>query len=206
MGDDLGVVQCLIGDFSGAAGTLDAGLAIAREIGDGQSQATALRFLAAIGRQTGEYASAAAALEAALVISRDLGDRQGEAVALNYLAEVRRMTGDYPGDAAQAEASHRQALELAREIGSTWDEAHALAGLGRWALVAGRGAEAESFLRLSLTIFRGLGAGEAADVATELDALGADGEGRAGERLRRAPGLHGSGEQAPRAFGQNVFH
>ena len=38
------------------------------------------------------------------------------------------------GHAARAEGCHQKALELARAIASPWDEAHALAGLGRWAL------------------------------------------------------------------------
>jgi hypothetical protein len=45
----------------------------------------------------------------------------------------RRVTGDYPAGAQALE----QALDLARQISSSWDEAHALAGLGRCALAAG---------------------------------------------------------------------
>jgi hypothetical protein len=50
-------------------------------------------------------------------------------------------------------------------------EAHALAGLGRCALGAGRPAEAEGTLRQALEIFQRIGAAEAAGVAAELDAL-----------------------------------
>jgi Flp pilus assembly protein TadD len=57
-----------------------------------------------------------------------------------------------------------QALYLARQIGSTWDEAHALAGLGRCALAAGRTSEADTALRQALAIFQRIGAGEAAEV------------------------------------------
>jgi hypothetical protein len=42
----------------------------------------------------------------------------------------------------QAGSCHQQALDLARQIGSSWGEAHALAGLGRCALAAGHAAEA----------------------------------------------------------------
>jgi Flp pilus assembly protein TadD len=75
------------------------------------------------------------------------------------------------GDLAQADARHQQALRLARAIGSSWDEAHALAGLGRCALAIGRTAEAEDRLRQALELFQRNGAAETADVATELDAL-----------------------------------
>jgi hypothetical protein len=64
-----------------------------------------------------------------------------------------------------------QALDLARQIESEWDEAHALAGLGRCALAHGHTAEAETSLRQSGEIFRRIGAAEAIGVAAELDAL-----------------------------------
>ena len=66
---------------------------------------------------------------------------------------------------------HRQALDLAREIGSAWDEAHALAGLGRCALAAGDTDGAKTRLRQARDIFQQIGAAEAPGVATELDAL-----------------------------------
>ena len=75
------------------------------------------------------------------------------------------------GDLDRAGACHRQALDLAREIGSSWDEAHALAGLGRCALAAGRTADAAADLRQAQEIFQRIGAAEAAGVAAELDAL-----------------------------------
>jgi Tetratricopeptide repeat len=64
---------------------------------------------------------------------------------------------------------HQQALDLAREIGSAWDEAHALVGLGRCALAVGRAADAKDSLRQALQIFQHLGAAEAAGIAAELD-------------------------------------
>jgi tetratricopeptide (TPR) repeat protein len=85
-----------------------------------------------------DYRAAAEALEAALTISRDLGDRGGEAELLSELGTLHRVRGDLD----QAVVCHRQALDLAREIDSSWDEAHALAGLGRCALAAGRTANA----------------------------------------------------------------
>jgi tetratricopeptide (TPR) repeat protein len=64
-------------------------------------------------------------------------------------------------DLAQAKRCHRRALELARAIASSWDEAHALAGLGRCDLAAGHAAQAEALLRQALEIFRRIGAAEA---------------------------------------------
>jgi len=56
-------------------------------------------------------------------------------------------------------------------IGSTWDEAHALAGLGRCALAADRTSEADTALRQAPAIFQRIGAGEAAEVSAEVNAL-----------------------------------
>ncbi|MGC1281565.1 MAG: tetratricopeptide repeat protein, partial [Streptosporangiaceae bacterium] len=66
---------------------------------------------------------------------------------------------------------HQQALDLARQVGSSWDQAHALAGLGQCALAADRAAEAEDMLRQALEIFQQIGAAEAAEVSAELQAL-----------------------------------
>ena len=62
-------------------------------------------------------------------------------------------------------------LELAREIASSWDEAHALAGLGRCDLAAGHATQAQVLLRQALEIFQRIGAAEAPDLLAELDAL-----------------------------------
>jgi hypothetical protein len=59
----------------------------------------------------------------------------------------------------------------AHAIGSAWDEAHALAGLGRCALASDDAAEAQANLRQAQEIFQRIGAAEAAEVSAELDAL-----------------------------------
>jgi hypothetical protein len=66
---------------------------------------------------------------------------------------------------------HRQALDLARQIGSSWDEANALAGHGRCEMAAGRISTAEGRLWQALEIFQRIGAAEAADISAELQAL-----------------------------------
>ena len=62
-------------------------------------------------------------------------------------------------------------MDLARKISSPWDEAHALAGLGRCALGSGRTADATALLRQARDIFQRIGAAETADVAAELDGI-----------------------------------
>jgi hypothetical protein len=55
---------------------------------------------------------------------------------------------------------------------SSWDEAHALAGLGRCALADGDAALAETLLRQALEIFRRTGAADAPALLAELESLG----------------------------------
>lgn len=74
------------------------------------------------------------------------------------------------GDLARTEECYQQALELARAIASMWDEAHALAGLGRCAMADGDATQAET-LRQALEIFQEIGAAEAPGVLAEVDSL-----------------------------------
>ena len=86
---------------------------------------------------------------------------------LNEAGTLHRVRGDLD----QASACHRQALHLARQIGSSQDEACALAGLGRCALAAGQATQAGALLRQALEIFQRIGAAEAPDLLAELGAL-----------------------------------
>ena len=139
----------------------------AGHLGDRLGQANALTDLGVVRSLTDDYPAAAQALEQALGMYRDLGDRLGQAKALNETGTLHRVSGDL----AQADGCHQQALELARAIASSWDEAHALAGLGRGAMAAGHADQAACLLRQALEIFQRIGAAEAADVSTELEAL-----------------------------------
>jgi Tetratricopeptide repeat len=86
---------------------------------------------------------------------------------LNERATLHRVSGE----PAQATDCHQQALELARAISSSWDEAHALAGLGRCALGSGDTAQARLLLLEALGLFQQIGAAEVAEVQAELDAI-----------------------------------
>ena len=120
---------------------------------------------------TGDYPGATAVQEEALGIYRNIGDRDGEVETLNELGTVSRIRGDLD----RASACHRKALDLAREIATPWDEAQALAGLGRCALAAGRTVDAIAGLRQAREIFDRIGAAEAAAIAAELDSLAGTG-------------------------------
>jgi tetratricopeptide (TPR) repeat protein len=88
-------------------------------------------------------------------------------MVLNEIGTLHRDRGELD----QAEACHQQALDLAPEIDSSWDEAHALAGVGRCAIASGRNAEGRTGLRHALKIFQRIGAPEASDISAELTAL-----------------------------------
>jgi len=95
--------------------------------------AYALVELGAVRRQSDDLRSAVQAVEESLAIFRDLADQRGEAGALNEAGTLYRLNGDL----SRSIACHTQALSLARQISSPWDEAYAMAGLGRCALTAG---------------------------------------------------------------------
>ena len=54
---------------------------------------------------------------------------------------------------ARAEAEHQTALAIALQIGSSWDQAFALAGLGRCAIAAGRADEGKRGLKRARDLF-----------------------------------------------------
>jgi tetratricopeptide (TPR) repeat protein len=140
----LGIVGRLIGDYPGAVQNLEEALSIFRDIGSRHGRADTIGALGVVWRLTGDYPGAAEALEEALGILRDIGDRPGETEFLNEAGTLRRICGDL----RQARSCHQEALKLARQIDSSWDEAHALAGLARCALAAGRIADAQADLRV----------------------------------------------------------
>jgi tetratricopeptide (TPR) repeat protein len=162
----LGMARQLTGDYPGATSDLEQALAISGELGDRLGQANALTWLGEVRRGKRDYRGAASDLEQALVIFRDIGDPGGEVTVLNETGTLHRLSGE----PAEAEACHQQALELARVIGSAWDEAHALAGLGRCA-APDEPSQAEALLRQAYVIFQRIGAAEAPAVLAELNVL-----------------------------------
>jgi tetratricopeptide (TPR) repeat protein/transcriptional regulator with XRE-family HTH domain len=163
----LGDVRRLTGNYPAAARALEEALGVYRELGNRLGQANALTRLAVVRRLTGDYPAAAQALDHALGIYADIGDPAGLAAALNERGALYRVSGEL----ALAEKCHRQSLEVSRHLTSSWDEAHALAGLGRCALAVGNATQAELLLRPALEIFQRIGAAEVPELLAELDAL-----------------------------------
>ncbi len=164
----LGAVLHRTGDRAGAADALARAVEVCREVGSRLGTATGLVFLGALRRENGDPAAAIETLTEAIELVRDLGVRGGEVEALNELGAAHRDLGDLDLSADH----HRRALGLAQTIESLMDEAQSYAGLGRTELAAGRPAEGAEHLRTALALFTKVGAGEAAEVAAELDRLG----------------------------------
>ena len=153
-------------DRPGAARALEQALEIYRDLGDRTGQGTALIYLGVARRRTGDYPGAARALEQAVHIFRDLS-RLGEAAALIEKGTLYAIQGEL----TEAEGCYLQALELARDMFSPWDEARALAGLGRCAMGNGDPAQAGFLLRRALEIFDRIGAAEAQELLAEVNGL-----------------------------------
>jgi tetratricopeptide (TPR) repeat protein len=149
---------------------LEKALSISRDLGERLCLANALTQLGAVRRETGDYAGAADALQEAQGIYRRMGIRNKMAEAFNETGTLHRALGDL----SQARDCHQQALRLARQVDSVSDEARALAGLGRCALLDGRAAEAAANLRQAREIFQRIGAAEASIISGELDTLTRD--------------------------------
>jgi tetratricopeptide (TPR) repeat protein/transcriptional regulator with XRE-family HTH domain len=164
----LALSRRLTNDYPAAGLASQEALAIYRDLGDRLGEANALALLGVVRRLNGDYPAAARSLDEALGICRDIGDRSGAATTLNERGTLHRITGEI----ALAAGCHQQALEMSRESDGPWDEAHALAGLGRCALAEGQAAQGETLLREALEIFRRIGAAEAPELLAELEALG----------------------------------
>ncbi len=169
---ELGVVRRMVGDHPGAAQVQQEALDIYRELGDLAGQAMSLCELGALRRLAGDFIRAQELLEQGLGIVEELGD---VAEALDELGTLHRVRGDLD----RAEACHRRALKSAREVESQLDEARALAGLGRCALAAGRGADALAMLTEAHSIFARMGVAEASAISALLNGIA----GTEGKRL-----------------------
>ena len=88
--------------------------------------------------------------------------------ALSGIGTLQRTSGEF----AEAEAFHHQSLDLARAIGTAWEEARALAGLGRCAAAVGHTKQARALLQEAYVIFQRIGT---ADAPAALNALSSPG-------------------------------
>jgi tetratricopeptide (TPR) repeat protein/transcriptional regulator with XRE-family HTH domain len=169
----LGAVQLETGDRAEAAASLGAALARSKDLGYRVGEASALHYLAVAQYQGGDQPGASRHIALALAIYRELGDRLGEARTLNVIGETSP-----PADAV---GFHRQALDVATQMGAPIEQARAREGIGRCHLRQGQPELAGEPLRQALAIYRRTGSPRAGQVEQTLRDRGMD----QGERIER---------------------
>jgi tetratricopeptide (TPR) repeat protein len=122
----LGSSYYLLGQFTEAIDLFEQALAIARETGDRDGEATWLGNLGEVDGRLGQFTRAIELYEKALAITRETGDRQGET---RHLGNLAYRYGEL-GQTARAIELYEQALAIARQIGYRLAEAANLAYLG----------------------------------------------------------------------------
>lgn len=164
---NLGATQHLAGNIEAATTALEKAFSLYQRIEDRLGQADTTKFLGSLRLAAMELPEAERDLSQALTICRELGDQSGEVEVLNHLGDLYRLL-----DNTELAASfHRQSMRLSREIGSPRDEAIAITGTARCALIRGQQSDARTLLTEALEIFQRINAVEAADVAQQLEWL-----------------------------------
>jgi predicted ATPase/DNA-binding SARP family transcriptional activator len=158
-------IALLQGDYPAATTFAEAGLAVARETGEGRLIANALSNLGAIVLAAGDAGRATEALEEAVPLARGEGDERILALALNNLGDVSLTVGDYE----RAEPLFAESQELLRRLGDTSNIARSLFNLGAVDLMLGRLDEAGTRFAESLALSQQ--AGDKEDLAWCLEGL-----------------------------------
>jgi DNA-binding SARP family transcriptional activator/tetratricopeptide (TPR) repeat protein len=154
---ELGRVRYATGDYPAAAGLQEQALAICQDIGDRVGEANALRDLALARSHTEDGPAAAAGLlERSVALFREAGDAHGEAQALSATGSLLAASARLP----EAQAAYRQALRLARQIGSPLEEARALEGAASCAARSGDQTSAHAALTEATAIYQRIRGGE----------------------------------------------
>jgi tetratricopeptide (TPR) repeat protein len=134
------------GTMRAAYQALQQGFALARELGDSETQILALHSLAHLYQYTGQ-------LEESLVVQRQLGNKRGMAALLLRLGMKAEGQHDYPA----AQAHYQESLTLSRESGDKLSTAHALAKLGEVAWIERDYGLARQHLAESFGLYQELG-------------------------------------------------
>jgi tetratricopeptide (TPR) repeat protein len=150
---DLGVVERFLGNITEGTSHAEAGVRIAREVGDTLQLSIALIW--AYSTTGGKFVGEAprAELEEAVELSRKLENLWGISHALNGLGDLLGELGEYH----EARPCYEEALLGFRELKDRWMTAWTLEGLGRISYLDGDNRRAKEYLREGLTLFDSLG-------------------------------------------------
>ena len=141
------------GDAASAVSLYEAGMAIAREIGDDPTIALALNGLGNVALRRRDHFKAQEYYEASLEAARRLGNDLYIAGALNNLGIVAARLGDYD----RARRLCEESVGAVRAVGDRQAEAGCLINLGCFAADQGDDARAKTLLRQGLEISAILG-------------------------------------------------
>jgi tetratricopeptide (TPR) repeat protein len=122
----VGRAHAQLGEHRQAVAPLAQALALCRELGDGEGEATNLRELAVAHLELGDSQDAIGYFEQIVAIHRASGARWRESAALNDLGDAWLKLGDV----RHAVGCHEQALAIDRELGDRGREADSLSDLG----------------------------------------------------------------------------
>lgn len=155
---DLGLTRHRVGDPGRAAELAREALGLAEAAGDLQAEAQAHNILGVISRGDGDRAAASEHLRRSLDLAGELGDGPAEAAALNNLALVERDAEQYD----DALALTTRALLLCARYGDRHREAALENNLADLHHALGDEDESMSHLKRAVTLFREVGADDAA--------------------------------------------
>ena len=156
-------------------------MALCREIGDRQGEATALANLGLAAWQHGDPAAGRGQLEACLALRRELRDEVGIAYVLHLLADIAWSEGK----PIEAKSLNEESLRMRRRLGDKWGIAYSLDSLVVIAWWQGDRARARTLFAESLLLLNELGSQHGlSDTFDHLAGLLAD-EGRHGAAAQR---------------------
>jgi len=143
----------LIMDTEKAGPLIEESLEIARRLGDGRSEATALNSLGNMHEAKGDWARADAYFREALQLARETGHRFMEGTALTNVGTTEIALGEF----GKAQKTLNAGLKLTREMGERRLEIGCTELLGWLAVRTGRDDEARSLLNKTLSMLLEIG-------------------------------------------------
>jgi tetratricopeptide (TPR) repeat protein len=148
LANHMGMVYDSLGRWADALAHYQTSLAIKRELGDRQGEASTLGSLGILSRKTGRWDEAVSYYKQQLEICRELGDRPGESGVLNNLGVVYAKKGLW----TEAIQCYEDSLKLEREMGDRLEEARTLGNLGDVFKETGEWAKAEDYNKQAVAI------------------------------------------------------
>jgi tetratricopeptide (TPR) repeat protein/transcriptional regulator with XRE-family HTH domain len=163
----MGALSLSCGQLAQAADYHGQALTIFRHVGRPAAIATELCNLGEVSLRQGDQRQATTYFRQGLALHRQTGDQYGEIMTLRILAEALHAAGQ----PAAARAELTAALRLAAATGNTYHQASACCDLAESHHSDDEGEQARQYWELALTLYSQLGAPEADQVRSRLEAL-----------------------------------